>query len=330
MSINSFLKLTPAYREYVWGGERLRPGHYPTAEAWVVWEGDVIESGSLAGKTLGEAAVEYGESLLGTIPTSRTGTRFPLLIKLLDCAQWLSLQVHPDDQLALELEGEGQFGKTEAWHILDAQPDAKLIAGLKPNTSPELVAESIRNGTVIDHVEYVNVQQGDTVFMPAGTLHALGPGLLIYEVQQTSDWTYRVYDWGRPATEKRQLHIDKSIRATRADFAPLVMPPPATDDGSRNLLVESNYFTLEMLSAVTNPVEYCRRNLPCHHGHRRQGSTASRGRTRGAGEVPDCRCSRASWELFIPPADDLPRLEIQCLTDYTSTAFVRLLLSALP
>jgi mannose-6-phosphate isomerase len=220
-----------------------------------VWEGDVIESGSLAGKTLEEAAEEYGDALLGAKTTSRTGTRFPVLIKLLDCAQWLSLQVHPDDQLAVELEGQGQFGKTEAWHILEAEPDAKLIAGLKPNTSPEQLAQAIRNGTVIDHVQYVDVDQGNTVFMPAGTLHALGPGLLVYEVQQTSDWTYRVYDWGRPATEKRPLHIEKSIRATRADFTPLILPPPATGDGTRHVLVESNYFTLEMLSAESSPIE---------------------------------------------------------------------------
>src|SRR5215213_5019490 len=95
MQLSSFLKLTPAYRDYVWGGDRLRPGHYPTAEAWVVWEGDVIESGSLAGKTIGEAAQEYGEALLGSKTSTRTGTRFPILIKLLDCAEWLSLQVHP-------------------------------------------------------------------------------------------------------------------------------------------------------------------------------------------------------------------------------------------
>ena len=255
MNLNSFLKLTPAYRDYVWGGERLRPGHYPTAEAWVVWEGDVIESGPLAGKTLGEAAEEYGDALLGAKTTSRTGTRFPLLIKLLDCAQWLSLQVHPDNQLSVELEGPGQFGKTEAWHILDAEPQAKLIAGLKPNTGSEELAESIHNGSVIDHVQYVNVRQGDTVFMPAGTLHALGPGLLVYEVQQTSDWTYRVYDWGRPATEKRPLHIDKSIRVTRADFTAPITPPPTTGDGTRHTLVECEYFTLEMLSTSSNTID---------------------------------------------------------------------------
>lgn len=220
-----------------------------------MWEGDVIESGPLAGKTLGEAAEQFSEALLGAKTASHTGTRFPLLIKLLDCAQWLSLQVHPNDQLAVELEGPGQFGKTEAWHILDAEPDARLIAGLKPNTPPEQVAESIRTGTVIDHVQYVNVKEGDTVFMPAGTLHALGPGLLVYEVQQTSDWTYRVYDWGRPATEKRPLHIDKSIRVTRADFTAPITPLPASGDGTRHVLVECEYFTLEMLSATSNIIE---------------------------------------------------------------------------
>jgi mannose-6-phosphate isomerase len=255
MTPKSFLKLIPSYRDYVWGGERLRPGHYPTAEAWVVWEDDVIESGSLAGNTLHAVANQFGESLLGAKAMSRTGTRFPLLIKLLDCAQWLSLQVHPNDAQAVELEGPGQFGKTEAWHVLDATPDARLIGGLKPNTSPEALAESIRNGTVIDHVQYANVKQGDTIFMTAGTLHALGPGLLIYEVQQTSDWTYRVYDWGRPATEKRPLHIEKSIRVTRADFTAPVTPLPVIGEGTRHVLVQCDYFTLEMLAATSHTMD---------------------------------------------------------------------------
>jgi len=254
-SLNSFLKLTPSYRDYVWGGEKLRPGHYPTAEAWVVWESDVIETGNFAGKTLGEVARQFGEAFLGVKTISRTGTRFPLLIKLLDCAQWLSLQVHPNNEQAVELEGAGQFGKTEAWHILEAEPNARLIAGLKPNTSPDTLAESIRNGTIIDHVQYADVKQGDTVFMPAGTLHALGPGLLVYEVQQTSDWTYRVYDWGRPATEKRPLHIDKSIAVTRADFTAPVTPMPETANGTCHTLVQCEYFTLEMLSGISKSIE---------------------------------------------------------------------------
>jgi mannose-6-phosphate isomerase len=222
IKLNSFLKLVPSYRDYVWGGDQLRPGHNPTAEAWVVWEEDEIETGPLAGKTLGEAAIEFGGAFLGSKAMSRTGTRFPLLIKLLDCAQWLSLQVHPNDQQAVELEGPGQFGKTEAWHILEAKPDATLIAGLKP---------------------------GDTVFMPAGTLHALGPGLLVYEVQQTSNWTYRVYDWGRPQTEARPLHIEKSIQVTQADFTTPIIPLPECKDSAQERLIQCEYFTLEMLCA---------------------------------------------------------------------------------
>lgn len=254
MTLNSFLKLEPAYRDYVWGGERLRPGHNPTAEAWVVWENDIIESGQLAGKTLGEVASQHGAELLGTKSMAWTGVRFPLLIKLLDCAQWLSLQVHPNDKLAVQLEGPGQYGKTEAWHILESQPDAKLIAGLKPNIPTDVLANSIRDGTVIDHVQYAPVSQGDTIFMPAGTLHALGPGLLVYEVQQTSDWTYRVYDWGRPQTETRKLHIEKSIQSTRADFTAPIIPPPTYGDGTMHKLVGCEYFTLELLSAVSNTI----------------------------------------------------------------------------
>ena len=255
MQLDAFLKLIPSYQDYVWGGNRLRPGHDPTAEAWVIWEEDQIESGPLAGRTLGEVAIEFGEALLGAKAISRTGTRFPLLIKLLDCAQWLSLQVHPNNEQAVQLEGADQFGKTEAWHILEAQPDATLIAGLKPNTSAETLANSIRNGTIIDHVQYAKVNAGDTVFMPAGTLHALGPGLLVYEVQQTSNWTYRVYDWGRPQTETRKLHIEKSIQVTRADFAAPIIPMPACEDGSQRKLIECEYFTLELLCASRNTIE---------------------------------------------------------------------------
>ena len=254
LKLNSFLKLVPSYRDYVWGGDRLRPGHNPTAEAWVVWEEDQIEGGPLAGKTLGEAATEFGAALVGAKAAHHTGTRFPLLIKLLDCAQWLSLQVHPNDEQAVELEGEGQFGKTEAWHILEAKPNATLIAGLKPDTSLETLANLIRDGSITEHVQYAEVKAGDTVFMPAGTLHALGPGLLVYEVQQTSNWTYRVYDWGRPQTKARPLHIEKSIQVTQADFETPIIPMPVCEDGFLRRLIQSEYFTLEILCAETNTI----------------------------------------------------------------------------
>lgn len=264
MTLNSFMKLIPEYRDYIWGGERLRPGHHPTAEAWVVWEGNRIESGALAGRTLTDAASTFGSALLGEHAIARTGLRFPLLIKLLDCAQWLSLQVHPNDEQAVQLEGSNQFGKTEAWHVLEAQPGAKLIAGVRSGTSAKKLADSIRNGTITDYSQYTTVSSGDTIFMPAGTLHALGPGLLIYEVQQTSDWTYRVYDWGRPQSETRRLHIDKSIKVTRPDFSAPVIPRPAVRDGSSIQLVECEYFTLELLAASSHPIQLDTKNETFH------------------------------------------------------------------
>ena len=255
MTLHSFLKLTPEYRDYVWGGNRLRPGHNPTAEAWMIWENDQIETGILAGKSLGQATVEFGPALVGEKAFARTGTRFPLLIKILDCAQWLSLQVHPNDMQAIQLEGPGQFGKTEAWHILEAQPESTLISGLKSNAGFPETANAILNGTITKYVQYATVSQGDTILMPAGTLHALGPGLLIYEVQQTSDWTYRVYDWDRPQTASRPLHIDKSIQVTHPGFAAPIISIPAYGDGTVSILTACEYFTLELLAAASQPIE---------------------------------------------------------------------------
>ena len=264
MALPSFLRLTPEYRDYVWGGDRLRPGYNPTAEAWLVWENDRIEKGALAGKTLKEAAVEFGSTLLGEKVVERTGMRFPLLVKILDCAQWLSLQVHPNDEQAVQLEGPGQFGKTEAWHVLEARPDSKLIAGLRPGIDSTEMADAIRNGTIAEYAQYATVSQGDTVFMPAGTLHALGPGLLIYEVQQTSDWTYRVYDWGRPQTETRRLHIEKSIQVTRPDFTAPIISMPTYGDGTQDELVKCEYFKLELLAASSQPINLNTRKETFH------------------------------------------------------------------
>ncbi len=252
--LNQPLQLTPEYRDYIWGGGRLRPGIVPTAEAWVVYEGDCIAAGPLAGKTLGELAAETGEALLGSRAYAKTGARFPLLVKLLDCAQWLSLQVHPNDEQAVALEGPGNFGKTEAWHVLEAAPNATLIAGMKPGTTAETLETVIRNGTIINHVQMLPVKAGDTIFMPAGTIHALGPGLLIYEVQQTSDWTYRVYDWGRPETDSRRLHIEKSLVVSRPDAVASALPLPPLTDGQPTLLCQSPYFRLEMLSAKAQSI----------------------------------------------------------------------------
>jgi mannose-6-phosphate isomerase len=242
------------FHHRVWGGGRLKPtaaGETPIGEAWLVHEHNRVQGGRFDGQPLEAVSKEFGADLLGVNAFSRTGTRFPLLLKLLDCADWLSIQVHPNDAEALQLEGPDQFGKTEAWHLLEAELGAELIAGVKPGVSAETLASAIRGGTVRDIAQYAAVQAGDTVMMHAGTMHALGPGMLLYEVQQTSDITYRVYDWDRPASAGRALHIEQSVAVTTTAAASIqhlpALPPTATQT-----LTQCPYFTLEFLQAEDN------------------------------------------------------------------------------
>jgi mannose-6-phosphate isomerase len=253
-TIPCILQLIPEYRDYVWGGQRLRPGQL-TAEAWVIYEQDRIASGPWAGRTLAEVCTEQGAALLGEKAVQCTGRRFPLLIKLLDCAQWLSLQVHPNDEQAIRLEGPGQSGKTEAWHILDAAAGAQIIAGLKTGTTALTLEQAVHGGSILDIAQFLTVCAGDTVFMPAGTLHALGPGLLVYEVQQTSDLTYRLFDWDRPQTGERMLHIEKSLAVANPAIVGETVACPPLWDGDCQVLCRSSYFLLEILNATTSAVE---------------------------------------------------------------------------
>ena len=250
--INEAFTLEPQYREYVWGGYRLRPGKQ-TAEAWVVHEDNRILSGPLSGKTLGEAAADRGERLLGARPFTQTGSRFPLLIKLLDCADWLSLQVHPNNSQAESLEGPGHFGKTEAWHVLEADPKAEILAGFAEGVQPQQVEDAVRNGSILNLAARRAMKTGDTVFIRPGTLHALGPGLLVYEVQQTSNLTYRVYDWGRPASAGRPLHIEQSLAVLDPEASGAPIPQPELTDGGQYGLVTCEYFTLVLISGERVP-----------------------------------------------------------------------------
>ena len=219
----------------------------PIAEVWAVHENNLVKNGFFAGRTLAELTAEYPNEVLGTHVAAQGNERFPLLIKLLDCESWLSLQVHPNDEQARQLEGPQFMGKTEAWHILNAQPGAQLIAGIKPNTSAEAFHAAIGNETILDLVEYHHVQTNDTVFMPAGTIHALGPGLLVYEVQQTSDLTYRVFDWNRPQSNGRTLHIEKSIAVTNLQSQGKITHQRDSGNAAASL-TKCPYFHLEMLS----------------------------------------------------------------------------------
>jgi len=260
----NFLQLTPAYHTRIWGGQNLKARQPPIGEAWLIYEANRVATGPWAGRTLAEVTAERGAAWLGQRAAAVAGGRFPLLIKLLDCADWLSVQVHPNDEQALHWEGAGQFGKTEAWHILRAEPGARLIAGVKPGTTAETLAHAIRGGaTILDHVQYHVAQNGDTIHMPAGTLHALGPGLLLYEVQQTSDITYRVYDWDRPAQAGRALHIEQSVAVTDPRAPGQVAPLPALTAPVVQPLVTCPYFVLELI-VHTAPLALSTTSASCH------------------------------------------------------------------
>lgn len=248
------LRLTPQYRDYLWGGQRLRPGMERTAEAWVVHEQDRLDGGPHAGRSLAELAAEFGEALLGRRAVQVTGWRFPLLIKLLDCNEWLSLQVHPNNEQAVQLEGAGHFGKAEAWYVLEAEPGAQILCGLLPGTAPDALAQAMHSGTILDLAQRLPVNTGETIYIPPGMVHALGPGLFVYEVQQTSDITYRVYDWNRPASSGRKLHIEQSLAVTDANTAGQLIPHPVLEDGSSCKLVRCPYFTLELLAGQSNSI----------------------------------------------------------------------------
>lgn len=219
------LRFHEAYFERIWGGARLRtllgrstPSGQVIGEAWLVSDHpsheSVVSDGPFEGKTLRDIMLQHPGELLGSRAKPTPHGRFPLLLKLLDSREALSVQVHPDDDTARRL-GEPDVGKTEMWHVLDADPGSELICGLDPATTPELVASAIQAGSLERHLIRVPAPAGTSVFVPAGTVHAIGGGILLAEIQQNSDITYRLYDWGRvdAAGNPRPLHVDKAMQA---------------------------------------------------------------------------------------------------------------------
>jgi mannose-6-phosphate isomerase len=235
----------PQYREKVWGGRRLRGEGPPVGEVWAAFGGSVIGGGGpLAGRTLSEVVSRYGDELLGAESVSRFGRRFPVLVKLLDCADWLSVQVHPDDAQAERMVGPGESGKTEAWHFLEVGEGSQVIAGVREGTTRDDLRSAIREGRVGEVARRLEVRAGETLYVPAGTLHALGPGLLLYELQQASDTTYRVYDWGRPADAGRELHVEEAAAVTDPGKNPAPFTAPLTP-GVAAPLIRCPFFDLD-------------------------------------------------------------------------------------
>ncbi len=241
----------------LWGGKRLESflnlkepfdADEPLGESWQVYAKNRIKNGSLAGRTLEEAAQEYGAALLGASSVARYGLMVPLLAKFIDAADKLSIQVHPDDAYAREHEAEsGHLGKSEAWVILEADPDAEIIWGFKDALGEAEVREAVRAGRLTPHLNHVPIKAGDVVYNPAGTVHAIGAGILLFEIQESSDLTYRLYDHDRrdASGETRELHVDKALEV--ADLNPgehaKVTPEPLGEGKTR--LLKTEHFVVE-------------------------------------------------------------------------------------
>jgi mannose-6-phosphate isomerase len=262
--IQQLFLLEPQYRERVWGGQKLKPADPPIGEAWVAFDQSRVREGLHAGQTMAELTSRYGGDFLGTAVAESIGSRFPLLVKLLDCADWLSVQVHPNDEQAERLVGPGESGKTEAWHFIEVEPGATILAGVKPGTTPEGLVEAIREGTILDAARRFEIHSGETVLIPSGTLHALGPGMLLYEVQQSSDTTYRVYDWERPTSAGRKLHIEECVAVTNAHSAAVLTPPPVLNGTSLAMTVSCPFFDLEVAQIGEAPLSADTAGLSFH------------------------------------------------------------------
>lgn len=245
------LKLKPALKDYLWGGTRLKTEYKmesdleKVAEAWVLSthkDGpSVVLNGELCGKTLTEAVEIFGADCLGE--NGKKFSYFPILIKLIDAKDDLSVQVHPNDEYALKVEGE--YGKTEMWYIVDCEEGAALYYGFKEEISKEEFRKKIADNTITDVLNRVPVKKGDVFFIPSGTIHAIGKGILIAEIQQNSNTTYRVCDYGRLGADgkPRPLHIDKAVEVTN------LTPPPKTEGLTAGTLAECEYFKVRLFNS---------------------------------------------------------------------------------
>ena len=248
------IKLTPAFKDYLWGGTRLRDDfgkdcdYDKVAESWELSchkdGASVVANGEHAGKTLAQYIETEGKAVLGT--NCGRFEQFPILIKLIDAKDNLSVQVHPNNEYAQRVEGE--YGKTEMWYIVDCDEGAELLYGFKKEVTKEEFASRIKDNTLLEITQSVPVKKGDVFFIEAGTLHAIGKGILIAEIQQNSNTTYRIYDYGRVGADgkPRELHIDKAVEVT--DLCP-AKPYPVTEAFEENgavkrLLSKCEYFTV--------------------------------------------------------------------------------------
>lgn len=246
-------KLAPAFKDYIWGGTKLRDVYgkdcdfEKIAESWELSchkDGNsVVANGDDKGLTLSQYIEKHGKGILGV--NCDKFENFPILIKLIDAKDNLSVQVHPDNEYAMRVEGE--YGKTEMWYIVDCDEGATLLYGFDKEISKEEFAQRIADNTLLEVTNAVPVKKGDVFFIEAGTLHAIGKGILIAEIQQNSNTTYRIYDYGRVGNDgkPRELHVEKAKDVTNLGPAKAYPETPVEDMGNftRKLLSSCEYFT---------------------------------------------------------------------------------------
>lgn len=254
------MKLQPCGKDYLWGGTRLRDEYgkkidlTPLAETWECSahpDGpSVITNGEFKGKMLANVLNQYPEFL----GTKVKNGELPVLVKFIDAKKDLSVQVHPDDEYARDHEGDN--GKTEMWYVIDAEEGSSLIYGFKHKVTEEILRHALETGTLDKHLQKVEVHKGDTYFVPAGTVHGIGKGILIAEIQESSNATYRVYDYDRVDKngKKRELHFDKAVQVMNMDAVPDVKQKPRMvryyPGSSRELLCRCKYFETERIQVT--------------------------------------------------------------------------------
>ena len=256
------LKFKPILKTLVWGGEKIAPfkeiatDQHNIGESWelsgVKGNESVVANGEFEGKTITELVREFKGRLIGEKNYSRTGEEFPLLIKFIDAKQDLSIQVHPDDKLAAERHN-GSKGKTEMWYVVAADKDAHLMSGLTRKITPEEYEKKVNDHTITEVLHDYKVAPGDVFFLPAGRIHSIGSGSFIAEIQQTSDITYRIYDFGRLGLDgkPRELHTELAKAAIDYTVYPDYRTEYSKEKNKENILVDCNYFTTSLYDLDT-------------------------------------------------------------------------------
>ncbi len=252
------LKFAPIYKEKIWGGTKIRDilgmDFSPLSncgEAWIVsgYEGQEtsVINGFLKHNELNELVEVYMDDLVGDAIYKHFGNEFPLLIKILDSKTWLSVQVHPDDELARERHQSR--GKTEMWYVLDAEADAQLIVGFNRKLNKSEYVKYLNEGKIQEVLNFEKVRKGEVYFIPAGRVHAIGPGNLLVEIQQSSDITYRIYDWDRidAAGMQRELHTGEALNALDFNIYPEYRTPYSVKRNATANIIQSPYFITNII-----------------------------------------------------------------------------------